>query len=329
MSSPATYFDSTLPWASSAADNKRFLTLNVIILVITLVLAVLIRSTDLPEVPRALKEELPPQLARLIKAKTPEKAPAKIIPPAPPEPVIAPEVEKLPEPQPQPPKPVPVAKPVIKPLPKQVSEQEQLAKARDTAATKGVLAFADQLASMRETTNLSNLADTQQTTGGGQQQKTERKLLGRQVSSTSGGINTGSLSSDIGAAGNLEGRRNTEFVAAEVGEASIATQRIEEESQVIGSRDLDSIRQVLDANKGAVYSLYRRALRQDPTIQGKLTVRLVIAANGSLLSVSLVDSELASPELVQRLIARIGLINFGAQNVTQTELEYAFNFLPF
>lgn len=32
---------------------------------------------------------------------------------------------------------------------------------------------------------------------------------------------------------------------------------------------------------------------------------------------------------MQKLIARIGLINFGAANVTRTELEYAYNFLPF
>jgi len=47
------------------------------------------------------------------------------------------------------------------------------------------------------------------------------------------------------------------------------------------------------------------------------------------LSVRLVNSELGAPELVEKLISRIGLINFGIQNVTTTELEYAFNFLPF
>ena len=92
---------------------------------------------------------------------------------------------------------------------------------------------------------------------------------------------------------------------------------------------MDSIRQTLDANKGAVYSLYRRALRQDPSIEGKLTVRLTIEPDGTLSSVKLINSELEAPDLVEKLIGRIGLINFGAQNVTTTELEYAFNFLPF
>ena len=118
-------------------------------------------------------------------------------------------------------------------------------------------------------------------------------------------------------------------MAATQGEAALATQRVKKEQQVVGNRNLDEIRQVLDANKGAVYSLYRRALRQDPSIEGKLTVKLVIAPNGSLLSVTLVDDELNAPELVAKLITRIQMINFGSANVMQTELEYSYNFLPF
>ena len=208
--------------------------------------------------------------------------------------------------------------------------EEKTKQARESAKSKGVLALQDQLASMRDTANLANLANTQQTQGGGQTDTSQRKILGRESNKTSGGIKLGSLSSDVGAAGELEGRRNTEFVGAEIGKASLATQqRIEETQDVIGSRDLDSIRQILDANKGAVYSLYRRALRQNPSIEGKLTVRLTIQPGGYLWSVRLVDSELGAPELVEKLISRIGLINFGTQNVTTTELEYAFNFLPF
>jgi hypothetical protein len=215
------------------------------------------------------------------------------------------------------------------PEPEVLSEQEKVTQARETAKSKGVLAFQDQLASMRQQANLSNLANTELSQGGGESSVTQRDVIAAPTLATSGGIQTGNLSSDVGAAGELEGRRNTEFVAASEGEAALATKRIETESQVVGSRDLDQIRQVLDANKGAVYSLYRRALREDPSIEGKLTVKLVIAPSGALTSVTLLDSELDAPELVERLLSRIRLIDFGAANVTQTELEYAFNFLPF
>jgi outer membrane biosynthesis protein TonB len=322
---PSVYFHSLLPWESSDKENSTFTGITIVLLALTLAIAFYVQITELPEVPRAERDKLPPQLAKLIKAKEPVPPP-KVIQP---EPKPEPEPEK-PKPEPEKPKPAPKPEPKPEPKPKEPTLEEKTKQARESAKSKGVLALQDQLASMRDTANLTNLANTQQTQGGGQTDTSQRKILGRETNKTSGGIKLGSLSSDVGAAGALEERRNTEFVGAEIGEASLATQqRIEETQDVIGSRDLDSIRQILDANKGAVYSLYRRALRQDPSIEGKLTVRLTIQPDGSLLSVRLVNSELGAPELVEKLISRIGLINFGIQNVTTTELEYAFNFLPF
>ncbi|MBT1451538.1 AgmX/PglI C-terminal domain-containing protein [Glaciecola sp. XM2] len=324
------YFDSQLPWSSSSQENSRFVKICVSVLIITLLLAVFVSLTDVPEVPRAEQEKLPPQLAKIIQAQTPPPPPPQVEP----EPEPEPEPEVIEEPEPEIPEPVveapvetpPAPEPEVEP---ELTEQEKVTQARETAKSKGVLAFQDQLASMRQQANLSNLANTDLSQGGGEASVTQRDVIAAPSLATSGGIQTSNLSSDVGAAGELEGRRNTEFVAASVGEAALATKRIETESQVIGSRDLDQIRQVLDANKGAVYSLYRRALREDPSIEGKLTVKLVIAPSGALTEVTLLDSELEAPELVERLLARISLIDFGAQNVTQTELEYAFNFLPF
>lgn len=102
-----------------------------------------------------------------------------------------------------------------------------------------------------------------------------------------------------------------------------------QESQIVGDRDIELIRKTLDANKGAVYSLYRRALRQDPALEGKVTVSLTIEPDGSLSDVTLISSELNNDALEKKLLARIGMINFGAANVKQTKLEYAFNFLPY
>ena len=331
MSTANLYFNSQLPWSSSQQENKTFLGITVAILVLTLVIALFVTITELPEIPRAEREQVPPQLAQIIKAQEPPPPPPQIEPePEPePEPEIEPEPEPIVEPEPVP-EPITEPEPVVaEPEPVELSEQEQVVQARETAKSKGVLAFSDALASMREQANLSNLANTNLTEGGGQAEQTQRDIIAAPSLNTSGGIQTANLSADVGAAGELEGRRNTEFVASSQGEAALATKRVEEQQQVIGSRDLDLIRQTLDANKGSVYSLYRRALREDPSIEGKLTVRLVIEPDGSLSSVTLIDSELDAPELVEKLVARIGLINFGAANVTRTELEYAYNFLPF
>jgi len=334
-STPPIYFSSQLPWTSANSENAIFAKITVGVLILTLVFAAYVIIIDLPEVPRAEKEKIPPQLAQIIQAKQPPPLPPQIEPE--PEPEIEP-VEEVPEPEivpkelakEAPPEPVKEKEPIkVKPKVVELSEQEKVVQARETVKSKGVLQFADQLASMRQQANLNNLADTNMTTGGGKANETARNVIAAPSLNTSGGIQTGNLSTNVGAAGQLEGRRNTEFVASTQGEAALATKRVEQQQQVVGSRNLDQIRQALDANKGAVYSLYRRALREDPSIEGKLTVKLIIEADGSLSSVELVDSELDAPELVAKLISRIRLINFGNAKVTRTELEYAYNFLPF
>ena len=326
-------FNTQLPWAIGEKENRLFRKVTYAALGFTLSAAVIVSLQDLPQPTRAEKAKLPPQLARIIKAKTPPPPP-KVEPVKQPE-IKKPVVEKKPPEQPKvtPPKPVPVKQPVQqKPQPKPepvVDKQQEVKLARENAKKSGVLAFSDQLMAMRQSVSVDNLANTEQIKGAGQQHKTQRKTIGKKVNSTSAGVNAASLSSDVGAKGSLEGRKTTEFVAPEEGSAALATKRIERETQVIGDRDIEAIRKTLDANKGAIYSLYRRALRKDPSLQGKLTVKLVIEANGSVSNVSLVHSELEAPELERKLLARIGLIQFGSENVTQTQLEYAFNFLPF
>ena len=321
-----------LPWSVGEKENRLFRRFTYGALGLTLSAALVISWQDLPEPTREEKTRLPPQLARIIKAKTPPPPPI-VEPVKQPEPkkqvVKKPEVKKEVV---QPPKPIPVK--TVKPPPEikaepQIDKQEQVKKARETASKTGVLAFSDQLMAMRQSVSVDNLANTEQIKGAGKQQKTQRKTIGKKVTSTSQGVNSASLSTNVGAKGSLEGRKTTEFVAPEEGTAALATKRIEQETQVIGDRDVESIRKTLDANKGAIYSLYRRALRKDPSLQGKMAVKLVIEADGSVSDVSLVHSELQAPELERKLLARIGLIQFGAENVTQTKLEYAFNFLPF
>jgi hypothetical protein len=323
------YYPSELPWESSKTENAQFFKITLVVLLFSVLFAAYVIVSELPEIPRAEKEKLPVQLAKIIQVQTPPPPPPKIEPEPEPEPV-----EEPPEviPEELPPEPV-VEKEVSKPIPKpeepKLSEQEKVVKARETAKSSGMLKFSDQLASMREQANLNNLADTNLVKGGGEAEQTARNIIAAPSISSSGGIQTGALSTNVGAAGELEGRRNTEFEAATQGEAALATKRIVDKGKVLGSRNLDKIRQTLDANKGAVYSMYRRALRADPSIEGKLTVKLIIEPDGSLSLVELVDSELDSPELVAKLMSRIRLIDFGASQVTRTELEYAYNFLPF
>ena len=325
---PRSPYISVLPWSSSEAENRHFTWLSTGFLVLTLLLAMLVKWQELPEPPRAEKEKLPPQLTRLIK-------PVEVEPP---KPVEAPKPAPLPEPL----KPEPIKKNVPKVInPEQVQKPAEAVKvteptqaelteqAKIKARQSGLLALQDELASMRTNPSLSNLANTDSIQGAGSSDETQRKFVGKKVAASSGGVDTSQLTTDTGSKGELAGRKNTEYVAPTEGLASLAAQQNATEDQVIGSRSTESIRQVLDANKGGIYAIYRRALRNDASLQGKLTVNIQIEPDGSVTAIKLVFSELASPELEKDLLERIRLINFGQQNVTQTLLDYSFNFLPF
>jgi protein TonB len=238
------------------------------------------------------------------------------VPPKPVEPIKIPkkEVEKAP------PKPVKVK------VPTQAEITEQ---AKTKAKQSGLLAFQDDLASMRDNTSLSNLADTDTIKGAGASNQTQRKFIGKKVAGNSGGVDTSNLTTNVGSKGELAGRKNTEYVAPSEGLASLAAKQLEIQGSVLGNRQTESIRKVLDANKGAIYAIYRKALRSDPSLQGKVTVKLSIDPNGGVSNVELVFSELNSEDVENKLLRRIKLIDFGDQNVTKTLLDYSFNFLPF
>jgi protein TonB len=95
------------------------------------------------------------------------------------------------------------------------------------------------------------------------------------------------------------------------------------------ARSEEDIRKVMDKNKGAIDAIYNRALRKNPTLEGKVVFKMVIEPNGRVSSASIVSSELEDPALERKLLSRIRLINFGAADVTQTTLNYSFDFLPF
>lgn len=330
-------FVTVLPWSSSELENKRFKTITAVVLVMTLAFAAVVKWQELPERPRAEKEKVPAQLTRLM---TPKKV-------EPPKPIPTPEPKPV-EPDPIEPKPIPpkVEKPKplepkkvepkdvkkVPPMPVKVkvpTQAEITEQAKAKAKQSGLLAFQDDLASMRDDASLNNLADTDTIKGAGASNQTQRKFVGKTVAGNSGGVNTSNLTTNIGSKGELAGRKNTEYVAPNEGSASLAAKQVVTEDTVLGSRETESIRKVLDANKGAIYAIYRKALRSDPSLQGKVTVKLSIEPNGAVSKIELVFSELDSKEVENKLLSRIKLINFGELKVTTTILDYSFNFLPF
>ena len=93
-------------------------------------------------------------------------------------------------------------------------------------------------------------------------------------------------------------------------------------------RDKQSVRRTIERHKGAVYSLYTKALRQNPELQGRFVFEFVIMPDGSIKDMKLVSSELGDRKLEQQMLEKLKQINFGKDDVNPTEINYMFTFLP-
>ena len=85
---------------------------------------------------------------------------------------------------------------------------------------------------------------------------------------------------------------------------------------------------VFDQNKGAIYALYNRALRSDPSLHGKLVLRLTIMPNGTVTECVVVSSELAAPEFQHQLEERVKLFRFQAKDVAPVTTTKPLDFFP-
>ena len=85
---------------------------------------------------------------------------------------------------------------------------------------------------------------------------------------------------------------------------------------------------MFDKNKSAIYALYSRALRDNPSLQGKLVLQITIAPSGEVTACSVVSSDLNDPELERKLVSRIKLFRFEEKNVEAVTTTKPIDFFP-
>ena len=172
-----------------------------------------------------------------------------------------------------------------------------------------------------------------------------RALITSNATGGSGGINTAAYSRNTGGGG-LAGRATTlvEGVAGGGGGGGVggggvrggkgdgsgtgAGGTVQRGTSGKASRSIEEIKLVFERNKGAIYAIYNRALRDDPTLQGKVVVELKIAPSGAIVDCRVVSSELKATELEGKLLARIRQFDFGAKDVDQMVVTWPVDFLP-
>ena len=159
-----------------------------------------------------------------------------------------------------------------------------------------------------------------------------RSVIVGKSTGTSGGIQTAAVPGSGGMGLGGGGRGATQVDSVTLGGAVVDGGGDVEKavkSSRSGMRSEEAIRAILDQNKAALYAIYNRALREDPSLQGKVTFKLVIEPNGSVSACSIVSSELNDTALGSKLINRIKLIDFGAADVAATTTQWAIDFLPY
>ncbi|MES9939137.1 MAG: AgmX/PglI C-terminal domain-containing protein [Candidatus Thiodiazotropha sp. 6PLUC1] len=316
---------SNLPWNTASSDERRFQIIFVTAVLIATMLGLLIPMIELPEKERFKKQTLPPRLARLIieQKKAPPPKPKKVVKKELPKPKPKPKPEKKPEAKK---KPEP-AKPPVKQVAKKKPNPEA---ARKKAASSGLLAFADQLADLREDPVVSSVRGSQKLSKKGQKTYTsQRSIISSGAAKGSGGINTSALSRETGGSG-LSSRDTTQVASKDITQGSEAAANSSKTrgKNNKGSRTREEIQLVFDQNKGAVYALYNRALRKDPSLRGKVVLELTITPSGKVTNCRILSSELNNPKLEHKLVSRIKLFKFLSKDVDKAVVSYPIDFLP-
>ncbi len=327
------YVSAVLPWTVSAEDEEQFRKILKRILTFFILFSLIMPFLPVPKVDREAAEELPPRIAKLMLEQH------------------APPV-KSPEPEPVQVKPEPAQVEPAKAEPREVTRdkikkppvEKNIESARKKASRSGLLAFKDELTDLRDNPVTANLPKNIKpgpgigpgngpgvgSSSGPAMGAGARAILTANATTGSGGINTSKLSYGTGGGG-LAGRSTTKVnspLGGGGGGGSGVGGRLTRGGGGQAARSIEEIKLIFDKNKAAIYALYNRALREDPTLQGKVILKLTIAPSGQVTACEVVSSELRAQDLERKLVARVRLFDFGSKDVGVMVVTYPIDFLP-
>ena len=309
------YREYDLPWTTGQSQDKKFQRLLGIVFLVCLALSIVWPFIPVSEPDPFDVEEIPPRIAQLLLEEKP-------LPPPPP---VVEEPEPEPEPDTAEPEPEQVVEEVPEPEPEPVPDREEIAREQAQAA---LMPFAEDLADLVDNELLDQVADDRQLSASvGEAERNERSMITSKVGTASGGINTADMSRNTGGSG-IAGRSTTRVASpvAGIGQSGGAASRSGSSGKA--SRSREEIELVFDKNKGAIFALYNRALRRDPSLEGKIVLRLTIDPNGAVSLCEVVSSELGDEELERKLVARIKLFRFEAKDVEAITTTKPIDFFP-
>jgi hypothetical protein len=256
-------------------------------------------------------DEVPERFTNLIKQEI-------VIPPAPP-PLVE---ETKPEEKPEPVDELIAEEPAPKASPEPDTKKK--------AASKGILAFREKFSGLASDEPAARLGAEARIKDAGQAAvgRPERSMVTTQAPGSSGGINLAALSRDVGggAGGGIAGVQVARATSS-IGDGT-GTERPLSDGPGLSRTD-EEIQIVFDRHKAALYRLYNRELRKDPTLKGQMLLRLTIEPDGSVSLCDVQSSDMNAPQLASQVAGRVRTFDFGAKDgIPAITILYPIDFLP-
>jgi len=308
-----------MPWARGCEEDERFRRSLATSMLACFAVALLVSTIAIPLTERPTEIELPERVAKLVRQERTPPPPAPVVEP------IIPE-EELPEPDPEP----------VKELPTEVPEQPVFAdvnqpEPKEQVKSKGILAFRDSFASRANIRPSAQLGSQARVSSAGSNAvgRPERLMVTTSAPGSSGGINLASISRNVGGGGGgIEGVELAR-VASSIGGGGGDGPARPLSGGVSAGRTDEEIQIVFDRYKAALYRLYNRELRKDPTLRGQLVLRLTIEPDGVVSLCELHSSDMDAPVLAEQVVDRVRTFDFGAkEDIVAITIIYPIDFLP-
>ena len=301
-----------LPWTPSDDEQRRVR--RVLGAVLGLFIGFGIVIPLLPEKPRApsMAPAVPERIVEFILQQPKPKPLPKPVEVPPPEPVAVPKIETR----------------VDRPVPVPVVQSEPKPDPRKKAAASGLLAMSDQLAELRDLDVKTNVDARSLNAGAGERTRVDRSILTAKVGTGSGGIAVGEVSKGFGGGSTGLKGHATAKVSSATTESGVAPEAQRSGKSAKAARTREEIELVFDKNKSAIYSLYSRALRENPALRGKVVLEVTIAPTGEVTECRVISSELGDPELERKLVARVKMFRFDDRDVATMTTTKPIEFFP-
>jgi len=301
------YRNFELPWEIEPEEQRRLRRILTTAFVILLLFSLLIPLLHIPK--PTVVEPVPERLARVMIEQQP---------PPPPPPKVEPKIEPKVEPKVEPTRPAKLEpRPVDRSLEARVKAEKTLNQFKDEL--KDLRQLADQ--PVGQTKNLTGAV--------GADSHAERSLITSSVGVGSGGITSSNSSRGFGSgAGSLTGVSTTAVSSSIAAVGASARGPTRTGSSGKASRSQEEIALVFDRNKGAIYAVYSRALREKPELQGKMVLEFTISPAGEVTMCRVVSSELNDPEFESKVIARVKGLRFEPRDVEPITTTKPLDFFP-